>query len=481
MKKQSITKILLTILISMMGANVFAYDIAVENSDGITIYYNYINYGEELEVTYGSYYSGNVVIPEEITYMNKTQKVTSIGGWAFYDSGSLTSVTIPNSVTSICDCAFQNCTGLTSVTIPNSVTSIRNEAFKECRSLTSVTIPNSVTSIGNRAFWGCSGLTSVTIPNSVTSIGSETFRNCRGLTSVTIPNSVTSIGSEAFHDCRSLTSVTIPNSVTSIGNGAFYGCSSLTSLTIPNSVTSIGSLAFYNCTNILIVISLIENPFGIYGKSADGFCLFCADTFNNATLFVPVGTINKYKETWGWKDFLFIEEGTGPNGGGETPENKQCAKPTISYKDGKLTFNCETEGAVCQSTITDADIKSYSSNEVQLGVTYQISVYASKFGYQDSETVLATLCWIDVAPKTEGITNISANVRALPVMIQNNGSTLTVSGANEGTPITVYSINGTEAGSAISQNGTATIPTTLQSGSAAIVKVGDKAIKVMMK
>jgi hypothetical protein len=36
-------------------------------------------------------------------------------------------------------------------------------------------------------------------------------------------------------------------------------------------------------------------------------------------------------------------------------------------------------------------------------------------------------------------------------------------------------------GTAISQNGAATVNTTLQSGSIAIIKVGKKSIKVMMK
>ena len=77
--------------------------------------------------------------------------VTSIGGCAFYDCTSLTSVTIPDSVTSIGNFAFQGCTSLTSVTIPNSVTRIGDWAFYNCTSLTSVTIPDSVMSIGERA------------------------------------------------------------------------------------------------------------------------------------------------------------------------------------------------------------------------------------------------------------------------------------------------------------------------------------------
>ena len=210
--------------------------------------------------------------------------VTSIGGCAFYDCSSLTSITIPKGVTSIWADAFAGCSGLTSITISAGVTSIGGEAFSDCSSLTSITLPASVTSIGNGAFGGCSGLTSITIPASVTGLGDYLFTGCSSLTSIkvdkenkyydsrnnsnaiiatesntlvygckntTIPASVTRLGDYAFAGCSGLTSITIPQGVTSIGYYAFANCSGLTSITIPQSVTSIGECAFSNCHDLV--------------------------------------------------------------------------------------------------------------------------------------------------------------------------------------------------------------------------------------
>ena len=184
--KRFCLSILLTMLMSMMGTNAFAYDIEVKNADGVTIYYNFINDGTELAVTAkvrgssgnSNAYQGDVVIPEEVTVEGKTNKVTTIGEYAFY-----------------------SCSKLTSIIIPNSVTTIEGYAFSGCKDLVSVTIPNSVTSIDYNVFWGCTSLTSIEIPNSMTSIPGSMFSGCTSLTSVIIPNSVTSIKSYAFNNC----------------------------------------------------------------------------------------------------------------------------------------------------------------------------------------------------------------------------------------------------------------------------------------
>jgi hypothetical protein len=102
--------------------------------------------------------------------------------------------------------------------------------------------------------------------------------------------------------------------VTSIGEYAFRDCLGLTSVTIGSGVTSIGNYAF-DGVDIPTVVSLIENPFAITGKTSYSRT-FSQNTFLKATLYVPKGTIGKYKATAGWKDFKNIVEGlpAGING-----------------------------------------------------------------------------------------------------------------------------------------------------------------------
>ena len=114
--KQLNIEFLLALLISMLGVKASAHDIEVANDDGVTIYYTYIG-STELAVSYrGSYmsaysneYSGNIVIPESVTYNGQTYPVTSIGDFAFYNCSGLTNITIPNSVTYIGSGAFSGC------------------------------------------------------------------------------------------------------------------------------------------------------------------------------------------------------------------------------------------------------------------------------------------------------------------------------------------------------------------------------------
>ena len=67
------------------------------------------------------------------------------------------------------------------------------------------------------------------------------------------------------------------------------------------------------------------------------------------------------------------------------------------------------------------------------------------------------------------------------VSIQAQGGSITVEGATDGTAISVYSSDGMLQGTAVADKGIATLSTSLQAGSIAFVKVGENAIKVLMK
>lgn len=293
--------LLATVLLAT-GLRMSAYDFYTGG-----IYYGIGSTGVTVE-NKGSFntYSGNVTIPEKVTYGGTTYNVIGIG----YQ-------------------AFKNCTGLTNVTMPNSIWLILNEAFSGCTSLTTIVLPSSITSIYNNAFVGCSGLRSIyvrrktpasantnnfdastystatlfvpeesydaymsTAPwSSFTNVKKTNYdfekngiyykitdANARTVKvtyrdtnydnysgSVNIPSSVsydgvnysvTAIGGYAFrgtNDGGHLTSVIIPNSVKTIEHDAFWLQKNLGNVSIPSSVTTIESYAFCWCSNMTSV------------------------------------------------------------------------------------------------------------------------------------------------------------------------------------------------------------------------------------
>lgn len=160
---------------------------------------------------------------------------------------------------------------------------------------------------------------------------------------------------------------------------------------------------------------------------------------------------------------------------------EKCAKPKIYYDNKRLFFRSETENADFIYSITDTDIRAGQASEVQLTATYNISVYATKTGYDKSEITTATLCWIDQLPQIEGISNEVVNIPSRVLLIQIEKRQLTVQGADDGTPISVYTADGAYAGSAVSRNGIAKINANLQPESIAIVKVGVNIVKTVVK
>ena len=281
--KTILRKIFLSATALLLATAVHAYDFSVDNEDGVTIYYNLVSASDKTcEVTtFNSeyswntprkYYSGDIRIPEKVSYSSMDFQVIGIGDHAFSDCHGLTSVTLPNSITyigigafgnsvitsidlpesltSIGGSAFGGCENLTSIVIPNSVTFIDEAIFNQCHKLSSVTLPNGITSIPTYMFWNCYSLRTLKIPDSVTKIGAAAFRGCTNLESLNIPDGVAIIEASAFISCRKLVSLTLPESLFLIGPDAFDSCESLKSINIPEGVSTISHETFYNCSSL---------------------------------------------------------------------------------------------------------------------------------------------------------------------------------------------------------------------------------------
>ena len=323
------------VLLCMFCYRAFAYDFRAENVDGVTIFYNLINDGKELQVTNlngNISYWGKVAIPEDVIYGEQTLKVTSIGSYAFR-ACTINSVIIPNSVTSIDQCAFSDCHELPSIDLPESLTTIRQGAFEFCSMLRHIRIPRNVTTIEKGAFACCQKLSSITIDennpvfdarndcNAIIRTADNTL--IVGCRNTTIPEGVETIGEMAFAICYELQENTIPVSVKCIEPSAFRNCVNLHSIIIPENVTTIGEWAFAHCQTLENVVvskgikQIDEGAFNGCFALKDFFCyaeevpttgkdIFDSSGIASATLYVPSSAISTYQSTLPWKNFQSI-------------------------------------------------------------------------------------------------------------------------------------------------------------------------------
>jgi len=181
---------------------------------------------------------------------------------------------------------------------------------------------------------------------------------------------VTRIGDQAFYECRELTSVTIPEGVTAIGNEAFGRCYELTSVIIPGSMKTIGEAAFQNCNKLNSISCYAEEPPAMESENA-----FEGSVYQNATLRVPEASRGNYQNTAPWSNFRNIT-------------SLKCATPTIVFENGRLSFECATEGVEFEATITPSGNQSLTGSTLFLAdvpVRYRVDVVARKAGYQQSD------------------------------------------------------------------------------------------------
>ena len=310
-------------------------------------------------------YSGDITIPKTVEYSGRTFTVSSINAYAFINC-HIGTLTIPENVKTISakeysgnnqkigsmlgtfkklviedsDVPIECDDGLVSGQVTESVYLGRNISdsyaaivdTREGGEYAEITFGNKVTTLGS-VCEGCKNLTSVVLPKSIKSLTSSSFSgctsleaikgegvelidnsfgNCSSLTTIDMPN-LKVIEGDAFANCTSLKSMTLPQGLIMLGNSdydcVFENCSNLESITLPATLQSIGGNSYYASSSLFKGCSalkniIVSNPVPVALAETN----FDATTYINATLRVPVGSLEAYKNADGWKNFFNIVE-----------------------------------------------------------------------------------------------------------------------------------------------------------------------------
>lgn len=215
-------------------------------------------------------------------------------GNSFYDSRNNCNAIVETKTNTII-------AGCTNTIIPSNIIHCANWAFSYSQ-FEDISLPNSIKTLGAWCFSDCSKLKHLDIPNSVTTIDAHAFDNCKEIESIKLPQDITLINEGTFHNCKQLKSIEIPLSVESIGNKCFAYCTSLQKIVIPDGVKSIGELAFDGCSELTEITVCSLMPCAIKTNT------FTDLQFKLSTLYVPIGTIDKYKNKSYWNKFKYIVE-----------------------------------------------------------------------------------------------------------------------------------------------------------------------------
>ena len=280
----------------------------------------------------------NFVVPEGIVSIEK---------WAFTES-SLETIQLPSSLKRLGMGVFDVCESLTEITFPDSVEEMEEDMLSGCVKLQKVVLPKNITKIPDNFMAGCISVPSVTIPETVTEIGEFAFSECEILTGLELPENIRTLKQYCFSSTINITELDIPETVDEIGKGLFYrggllkaslpdnysvlpnaifaACTGIESFVVGNKIEEIEDMAFYWCFG-LKEITLGEKLAKIGARVFDGddklekvICLnpvpasgasFEETVYQNASLYVPTGSIDAYRNAEGWKNFRSIQETSG--------------------------------------------------------------------------------------------------------------------------------------------------------------------------
>lgn len=338
--------------IALAIANALAsdkFDFSAVCSSGQTLYYRklssntvcvtYPNDGG-LSHNYDGYNkpTGNIIIPEIVSFDGITYSVTRIISGTFANCSEIKSIFIPYSVTHIDHNAFDNISvslycaaekrpdgwfGLSSGIITTFFNTKLNGDF--AYRVTS----NELLEVEIIGYLGTDS--NIEIPSE---IAINAYTKCK----------VTNIAANAFRNHTNMTGIIIPHTVKSIGSSAFYGCSGLTSIVLPISLTSIGDDAFTNCYNIESMNIKCLTPPVINSQTF-------LSVAKNVPVFVTCGNASVYKSTDYWKDFVTFIDNEFPYTIEVHSDDESMGNVTIRQQP-----SCDNTNAIIEATGTNGFI-----------------------------------------------------------------------------------------------------------------------------
>ena len=462
-----------------------------------------VSLGEGLKEIGRRAFAGCISIEE----VSLPQSLTTIGEEVFFDNEEngktcsvLKKVNFPDNLKSIGNQAFR-CTAIEEAALPDGLTDLGRYVFAQTP-LKSVRLPESLTYIPSAGFY-FTLLQKVNVPATCTFIDGGAFECCYSLEVIELPVGLKEIGHYAFCECVNLKELKFPEGLEVIEPYAFQSCKSLKEMILPEGLEVIGAYANSGC-EALETISFpstmkevrplgggfqdntkwlsLQNVKDVYCHAFfDAVGVFTNKSHKEVTLHVPHDLMQQFHDSEPWCYFSIVDLETGePFDPSENPSEKVCAKPSIAIDNGELIFTCETEDVEYVTTITCYDVGTLVHKEnIKLAASYIITSYAKREGYKNSEIVKATLFWL---PKgnNEEIGIDEAVISSRPVLISSNGGTLIIQGAEAGCMITVYDLSGRRLSAAKANGATTSIATTLKKGDTAIVRIGEKSMKVLM-
>ena len=479
-------KKLLISLLSLFSLAVNAADFIVNG-----IAYNAISLADlTCEVTSNSTpYSGNIEIPETVSYQNRTFTVIGID-----------------------DECFSGCTGLVSLVLPNTLTYIGDKAFYKCISINKLSIPGSVKSIGKCAM-SYSGIKNLRFEDGYSTLKIESYYDGhsyssfvynridtlylgRNLTGGDTKKGFFETGTYSSYK-NTLSEITIGHCVTYIPSHVFWH-SEAKKIVIPSSVTKIYNDAFERCNYEELIFEDGDTPInlGIHTYSSWDYqkleyCVMHNYGLKNLYIGRNIELAQKgslgstgYQSVHGFynisnlKNVIIGEKVT------ELPDHllRDCNGIEKIVLPQKLSnLNTALVGCTgimditCQSSVPPSVTSSSFTNNQYLNATVKVAEDAY-------DTYKADEVWGQFWGLTkESPTKIDNKQFANPVLIHSNDGVLNISGIDDGTDVVVYSVSGHMVGASKAKANQASVFTNIQKGEIAIVKIGDKSVKVVMQ